>query len=151
MRTINRKKHNVEVVSCFCISSCYVDNKICVHWRFLFLSLSLPPFFSIQVIVRARSLVHSAELFNVISFSILSADFLRRRGEEREKEKNLSTRKKRGREKKLREIDSRTESNTMNSINLFFRALSKELPTICLLFLILSDERQTYRLIDGDG
>ena len=34
-----------------------------------------PPSLSTKVIVRACSLVRSAELFNVISFSILSVDF----------------------------------------------------------------------------
>ena len=44
------------------------------------LSLS-PPSLSTKVIVRACSLVRSAELFNVISFSILSTDFFLVRGE----------------------------------------------------------------------
>jgi hypothetical protein len=48
-------------------------------------SLSLsPPSLSTKVIVRACSPVRSAELFNVISFSILSVDFFLVRGEKRE-------------------------------------------------------------------
>jgi hypothetical protein len=85
-----------------------VDNKNRV------LSLS-PPSLSTKVIVRARSLVHSAELFNVISFSILSADFFSKKGREKiyiyiylfEKEKKKKDK-------------NRIESNTLNSINLFF-------------------------------
>lgn len=139
--TKNNNKHNEQQQTTwfsFLFFLCsYVDNKNRV------LSLS-PPSLSTKVIVRARSLVHSAELFNVISFSILSADFFSKKGREKiyiyiylfEKEKKKKDK-------------NRIESNTLNSINLFF--FSRFIERIIIDFPSILWTTNIYILIDKDG